>query len=169
MGIPELLIGAAIIGEIGLVTYIAVRVRRRRQAVRRRLNSVTHDPYMEWDHTPEGLRVNRVVRFEPLRRRRGFEPDHGHADYLAPEVTSEDHCEYCGQYVGHDLDCPAVILATMFDEGEPLNAPPPPNVGGEGNPAYQGPHYPFEGPRLVPYDMLHDPIPGTAVVPDEGK
>lgn len=53
------------------------------------------------------------------------------------------------------------------DEGEPLTSPPMPNVGGEGHPDYQGPHYEssHEQPtRFVPYDMLNEPIPGTGVV-----
>lgn len=53
------------------------------------------------------------------------------------------------------------------DEGEPLTLPPMPNVGGEGNPVYEGPHYaPDElapEQRFIPYDMLRNPIPGTGV------
>lgn len=58
------------------------------------------------------------------------------------------------------------IAAVWADEGEPLAVPPPPNIGGEDHPDYQGPHYDsVHGveARFAPYDMLTDPIPGTAV------
>lgn len=57
----------------------------------------------------------------------------------------------------------ARIARAFGDEGEPLKTPPMPNIGGEGHPDYQGPHYNTPHDRFVPYDMLHDPIPGTAV------
>jgi hypothetical protein len=55
---------------------------------------------------------------------------------------------------------------TSVEDG-PLLTPPPPNLGGEGNPPYQGPHYeaPEDYPTAVPYDMLRDPLPGAAVRP----
>lgn len=58
------------------------------------------------------------------------------------------------------------------DEGDPLPAAMAhvPTVGDEGQPAYEGPHYDSViGPerQLIPYDMLRDPIPGTAVFPLE--
>jgi hypothetical protein len=57
------------------------------------------------------------------------------------------------------------------DEGEPLPASMShaPNIGGEGNPDYAGPHYAapvdYELPenRFVPYDVLRDPPDGAAV------
>jgi hypothetical protein len=51
------------------------------------------------------------------------------------------------------------------DDGEPLPAAMArqPNIGGEGNPAYQGPHYDVPHDRFVPYEVLGEPIPGTAV------
>jgi hypothetical protein len=55
------------------------------------------------------------------------------------------------------------IAAMWADEGEPLAVPPQPNIGGEGHPDYQGPHYLVEHDRFVPYDVLRDPIPGAAV------
>jgi hypothetical protein len=51
----------------------------------------------------------------------------------------------------------------MFDQGEPLMLPPQPNIGGEGHPDYQGPHYNVEHDQFVPYDVLRDPLPGAAV------
>jgi hypothetical protein len=76
-------------------------------------------------------------------------------EHLGAEVTSEDTIfHYLDDYLGH------------FDDGEPLELPPQPNIGGEGQPDYAGPHYESvigEEPRFVPYNMLHDPIPGTAV------
>jgi hypothetical protein len=54
---------------------------------------------------------------------------------------------------------------TSDDQGEPLPASMShtPNVGGEGQPEYAGPHYDVEHDRFVPYDVLRDPIPGAAV------
>lgn len=49
------------------------------------------------------------------------------------------------------------------DEGEPLAVPAPPNIGGVDHPDYKGPHYDVPHTRFIPYDMLSDPIPGTAV------
>lgn len=54
------------------------------------------------------------------------------------------------------------------DSGEPLPAAmsAQPNIGGEDHPPYAGPHLrSLHGnqTRFVPYDMLHDPVPGTAV------
>lgn len=56
-----------------------------------------------------------------------------------------------------------LLTEVTSDEGEPMEMPPQPNIGGEGHPSYQGPHYDMQHDRFVPYDMLHDPIPGTAV------
>jgi hypothetical protein len=95
-------------------------------------------------------------------------------------------CQCCGewQYLGDDYEHPPEdaitdlevtsdwrdqVLAEHFgdaeDEGEPLPASMShtPNVGGEGNPDYAGPHYEVEHDRFVPYDVLRDPIPGAAV------
>lgn len=96
-----------------------------------------------------------------------------------PEVTS---CILCERPLPrHDKGCP-ILAALEFaspqeikaldaylaaqrsgDAGDALPTPPPPNIGGEGRPDYQGPHYDVEHPRFVPYEMLHEPIPGTAV------
>lgn len=51
----------------------------------------------------------------------------------------------------------------VTSEDAPLVMPPQPNIGGEGHPDYAGPHYEVEHDQFVPYDMLADPIPGTAV------
>jgi hypothetical protein len=58
-----------------------------------------------------------------------------------------------------------VNIAGLWDEdaGEPLSSPPQPNIGGEGNPEYRGPHYDVPHGRFVPYDLLRDPNPGEAV------
>jgi hypothetical protein len=48
-------------------------------------------------------------------------------------------------------------------EDAPLAVPPPPNIGGEGHPDYQGPHYLVPHERFVPYDVLRDPPEGAAV------
>lgn len=105
-----------------------------------------------------------------------------YARMAKPEVTS---CVLCERTLpNHDKNCP-VLIAQEFatpqearaldahvealvspDAGDPLPTPPPPNIGGEGRPDYQGPHYEssHELPtRFVPYDMLGEPIPGTAV------
>lgn len=59
------------------------------------------------------------------------------------------------------------LQATPWDEeGEPLKTPPPPNLGGEGNPEYQGPHYDsVHGleTRFAQYDLLREPPEGAAV------
>lgn len=71
-------------------------------------------------------------------------------------------------------------IAAMWEEGEPVVTPPLPNIGGEGHPDYAGPHYNVPHDRFVPYDLLRDPEPGTAVhaagdvafagpLPEEGK
>jgi len=62
---------------------------------------------------------------------------------------------------------PAEPEVTSEDEGEPLAVPPAPNLGGEGNPDYRGPHYEslLEGQAAAwaPYEMLHEPPEGAAV------
>ena len=72
----------------------------------------------------------------------------------------------------HAYDCFVRIERSQMpvedDSGEPLPAAmsAQPNIGGEDHPPYAGPHYEsLHGPqtRFVGYDMLHDPIPGTAV------
>jgi hypothetical protein len=57
------------------------------------------------------------------------------------------------------------IAAMWSDEGDPLPASMAhqPNIGGEGNPDYQGPHYEVDHDRFVPYDVIGDPFPGAAV------
>jgi hypothetical protein len=57
----------------------------------------------------------------------------------------------------------AHVARAYGDEGEPLAVPPQPNLGGEGSPDYQGPHYRVQHDRFVPYDVLRDPVPGAAV------
>lgn len=99
-----------------------------------------------------------------------------------PEVTSEI-TPYPADCTCHPDDRPAIcqrlfaasacvaayrerypeIAAMWADEGEPLAVPPPPNIGGEGHPDYQGPHYAVPHDRFVPYDVLRDPLPGAAV------
>jgi hypothetical protein len=82
------------------------------------------------------------------------------------EVTSG--CPLCDGELEHTADCPRGILLDMApdqvceDESD-LALPPQPNIGGEGHPDYQGPHYLVEHDRFVPYDVLRDPIPGAAV------
>jgi len=85
-------------------------------------------------------------------------------DRMTPalEVTS-DFLHELGQSQGRRFD----KLSSEFsdDEGEPLPASMShqPNIGGEGNPDYEGPHYLVEHDRFVPYDVLRDPLPGAAV------
>lgn len=96
--------------------------------------------------------------------------------YLDAEVTSKS------PHACRMLDCDEPIVrlglcqhhwdwlnaVERLEEGEPLTSPPMPNVGGEGHPDYQGPHYDSlldgQEPRYAPYEMLNEPIPGTAVV-----
>jgi hypothetical protein len=75
-----------------------------------------------------------------------------------PEVTSEEP-----YYPVKKARAAAHIARAFGDEGEPLPTPAMPNIGGEGHPDYQGPHYAVPHDRFVPYDMLDEPIPGTAV------
>lgn len=49
------------------------------------------------------------------------------------------------------------------DEGDPLQIPPQPNIGGEDHPPYEGPHYDVPHERFVPYDVIGEPVEGTAV------
>ena len=93
------------------------------------------------------------------------------------EVTSETPACDCG-FVNwhHTAECAMyrhaksridAALVERDDEGEPLAAPPAPNLGGEGNPDYRGPHYDslLEGQAAAwaPYEMLHKPPEGAAV------
>lgn len=80
-----------------------------------------------------------------------------------PEVTSEDGPSELPYYPVLKARAAATIAHALGDEGEPLAVPPPPNIGGEGHPDYQGPHYAVPHDRFVPYDVLHDPLPGAAV------
>jgi hypothetical protein len=90
---------------------------------------------------------------------------------VTSDLSSRMFCPLCdGPDSHHAFDCPKRIademLAGAASDGEPLELPPQPNIGGEGNPDYQGPHYESVhelGSRFVPYEMLGDPIPGTAV------
>ncbi len=89
-----------------------------------------------------------------------------------PEVTSAP-CPACDDPDGdHAFDCPIRIAKVMMplidDSGEPMPAAmsAPPNIGGEDHPDYAGPHHDSAHgaqTRFVPYDMLDEPIPGTAV------
>lgn len=94
---------------------------------------------------------------------------------IMPEVTSLCTCDpldrppVCPRKYAVS-DCVAAyraaypeIAAMWSDEGEPLLSPPQPNIGGLGNPPYAGPHYDVPHDRFVPYDVLGEPIPGTAV------
>lgn len=88
------------------------------------------------------------------------EPIFYHSRHPAPHPdASAEHDHPWGDVLGYPYSAPEVTS----DEGEPLTAPPQPNVGGEGNPDYAGPHYEVEHDRFVPYDVLRDPIPGAAV------
>jgi hypothetical protein len=72
------------------------------------------------------------------------------------EVTSDEYAAKRARAVAH-------VARAYGDEGEPLAVPPQPNLGGEGSPDYQGPHYRVQHDRFVPYDVLRDPVPGAAV------
>jgi hypothetical protein len=126
--------------------------------------------------------------FIPISRRPSSPPNvaSGPADegqlVSRPEVTSEI-TPYPADCTCHPDDRPPICLrrfaasecvaayrarypeiADMWaDEGEPLAVPPPPNIGGEGHPDYQGPHYATAHDRFVPYDVLRDPPEGAAV------
>lgn len=78
------------------------------------------------------------------------------APYGGAEVTSDYYPVKKARAAAH-------IARAFGDEGEPLAAPPQPNLGGEGNPDYEGPHYLVQHDRFVPYEVLRDPIPGAAV------
>lgn len=79
------------------------------------------------------------------------------------EVTSEEAVRLRDDFRRAHPEITAVWEAG--DDGEPLPAAMAhqPNVGGEGNPAYEGPHYDVPHDRFVPYEVLGEPIPGTAV------
>lgn len=79
-----------------------------------------------------------------------------------PEVTSDGPSEL-PYYPVLKARAAATIAHALGDEGEPLAVPPPPNIGGEGHPDYQGPHYAVPHDRFVPYDVLRDPPEGAAV------
>lgn len=94
---------------------------------------------------------------------------------LRPEVTSDEAVRLRDEYRQAHPDIAAewdqavinagLSIAIDDDQGEPLPASmtSTPNVGGEGNPDYQGPHYEVEHERFVPYDVIGDPFPGAAV------
>jgi hypothetical protein len=125
--------------------------------------------YVNGDHLPDC----------PTQRVAYYDVTAGGAE---PEVTSEI-TPYPADCTCHPDDRPAIcqrrfaasecvaayrerypeIAAMWADEGEPLAVPPPPNIGGEGHPDYQGPHYAVPHDRFVPYDVLRDPLPGAAV------
>jgi hypothetical protein len=125
--------------------------------------------YINGDHLPDC----------PTQRVAYYDVTAGGAE---PEVTSEI-TPYPADCTCHPDDRPAIcqrrfaasecvaayrerypeIAAMWADEGEPLAVPPPPNIGGEGHPDYQGPHYAVPHDRFVPYDVLRDPLPGAAV------
>jgi hypothetical protein len=67
------------------------------------------------------------------------------------------------EYTAKRARAAAHVARAYGDEGEPLAVPPQPNLGGEGSPDYQGPHYRVQHDRFVPYDVLRDPVPGAAV------
>lgn len=93
----------------------------------------------------------------------GDDFDHPPEDAITDtEVTSDFHAEFLAAH-NRRVDQQAREMAE--DQGEPLPASMShtPNVGGEGQPEYAGPHYDVEHDRFVPYDVLRDPIPGAAV------
>lgn len=119
-------------------------------------------------------------------RYRSVEPDHGLIESDTPihplqaEVTSGDsiRCEDCDTiYPREDRGCPNCGLRTSIseeaqaadnDDGDELPAAMlhTPNIGGEGHPEYEGPHYDsIHGlqDRFVRYDMLREPPAGAAV------
>jgi hypothetical protein len=142
--------------------------------------------YLGDDHSnpPPGFNLDGT----PISRRPSSPPNvaSGPADegqlVSRPEVTSEI-TPYPADCTCHPDDRPPICLrrfaasecvaayrarypeiADMWaDEGEPLAVPPPPNIGGEGHPDYQGPHYASAHDRFVPYDVLRDPPEGAAV------
>lgn len=108
------------------------------------------------------------------------------AKSIMPEVTStRTFCPLCDGPDGvHAYDCPRRILDEMAtrkigkspllampyddDDGEPLPAAmtAQPNIGGLDHPPYEGPHYEsVHGlpDRFVCYDVIGEPLPGTAV------
>lgn len=115
-----------------------------------------------------------------------------HATVAEAVFPSPERCDLCGEYVSeHADDCPRRILEEMtakqrtfaddilphyldtltqaeIESGEflPAAMQRPPNIGGEGNPEYAGPHYQAPEdymPRYAPYDMLRHPPEGAAV------
>lgn len=88
-----------------------------------------------------------------------------------PTAPATNFCPDCDAPLPgrHASDCPRRIA----DEGEPLAVPPQPNLGGEGHLPYNGPRYEDDElnqlPRHVPYDMRHNPIPGTGVFAVKGE
>jgi hypothetical protein len=109
----------------------------------------------------------------------------------AEELSEVTSCPYCDAPLPgpHAYDCPRRVASELSaesrmvlahtqaaldaDAGEPLVSPPQPNIGGEGHLPYSGPRYEDDElnqlPRHVPYDMLHNPIPGTGVFAVKGE
>lgn len=95
---------------------------------------------------------------------------------LLPEVTSKHHIHEwtelweIGKAEPKDIRCRVCgeRKPDYADEGDLLDMPPQPNMGGEGNPEYKGPHYDSlhePAVRFIQYELRGDPIPGTAVIP----
>lgn len=113
-----------------------------------------------WDGNPADVLAEmtgkpvdpRVREFLNQPYRRGMTVEQIHRDYpiyaVSPEIRSNFY---------------------FVDERERTNdemAIMPPNIGGEGNPPYAGPHYEsVHGPetRFVPYDVCREVEPGKAV------
>ena len=85
-----------------------------------------------------------------------------HATVAEAIFPTPERCDLCNEYVSeHTDDCPRRILEDMTDFGEPLLHSPPPNIGGEGHPDYQGPDYATE--RDIADEMrgiVHWHLPG---------
>jgi hypothetical protein len=117
----------------------------------------------------------RHLTLDDITRFSGGGPNEQQIPREAPQKVIDEICWACDTVGGHTDDCPVGILEQIGqarvdpeNDGEPLSNPPQPNLGGEGNPDYAGPHYESVhelGTRFVPYDMLRDPPEGVAVIP----